>query len=226
MGIEHFWGRRRKRTTGKTCVCPDAFCLAPKLVQILSHFHSPPRQPLMPRKQLRILMQEILELLTNEGHTIKTMITEILCNFVPAEDRILHEVLDNLWTKGTRHQEIISWLCSRAEELYASEVRSLTSSTRGLHVPATRFSLDDLEGISRHNHALLFKKEAPNLWQLLKRLLDPDPERRRREWSYRDDRQEAGMAADRAYDSEAQERYYKLKEIVRMSWFHQHSTRE
>jgi len=198
-------GRRRKGRLAKLVFAPT-LCLVPKFFP----FHPPLRQSLMPSKQLRILAQEIMGLLANEGHTIKTMIVEILCNSIPAEDHILHGVLEDLWTQGKRHQEIKLWLCSRAEELYASEVRSLTSTMRGLHVPAARFSLDDLEGISRDNHVLLFKKEAPNLWQLLQRLLDPDPERRRHEWSYRD---ETGTVADRTYDSEAQEHIISLKKL-------------
>jgi len=150
-----------------------------------------------------------LGMLEREGHTIKSMLFELLRTFIPTDDHVLCTLLDELWAKGIRYSEIKQWSTRKAEEVYGGELRSLTSSTRGLHVSATHFSLGDLENISRNKHMDLFRAEAPYLWRLIHKLLDPEPDSRRRQWSHRHDGTLDGDGTGTPYDSEAQARYYE-----------------
>ena len=88
----------------------------------------------MAPKELKALIPEILGMLTRDGHTIKSMLFELLRTYVHTDDHILCALLDELWAKGIRYSEIKLWSTRKAEELYGGELRSLTSSTRGLHV--------------------------------------------------------------------------------------------
>jgi hypothetical protein len=100
----------------------------------------------------------------------------------------------------------------KAAEIYRGEVSGLTSTTRGLQVPATRFTIAQIQEISRTMHSALFQNDAPNLWSwgLIDNLLDPDRSNRHRQFRLSNGRATSNIPSDRTSDPAPTPREMKM----------------